>query len=101
MWDSCEATPKEAMPTEATPTEATPTHEFAQSDGSIVLKVSMPELSSLGEAEVEISDDSFSLHVPSLYRLQLQWPQAVSAEEAKAKFVRKSHTLQVTLPLVV
>ena len=86
---------------EAMPTEATPTHEFAQSDGSIVLKVSLPELSSLGEAEVEISDDSFYLHAPSLYRLQLQWPQAVSADEAKAKFVRKSHTLQVTLPLVV
>ena len=38
----------------APPPEAAPTYEMAESDGGLALKISLPDLSSLEEAEVEI-----------------------------------------------
>jgi uncharacterized membrane protein YgcG len=83
------------------PAEAIPTHEIAEADGSMTLKVNLPELASLGDAEVEISDTNFFLHAPGQYRLSLEWPQPIAADDAKAKFSKKTRSLQVTLPLVV
>ena len=83
------------------PAEATPSHEITEADGSMLLKVSLPELTSLGEAEVEISATHFFLHAPGLYRLSLEWPQPIAADDAKAKFSKKNRALSVTLPLVV
>ena len=90
-----------AAATPAPPSEAAPTYEMTESDGSLALKISLPDLSSLEEAEVEISERNFYLRAPGKYRLQLEWPQAISADDAKAKFLRKKGILQVTLPLVV
>ena len=56
------------------PAEATPSHEITEADGGMLLKVSLPELTSLGEAEVEISATYFFC-APGLYRLSLEWPQ--------------------------
>ena len=67
----------------------------------MVLKVNLPELPSLGDAEVEISESNFFLRAPGLYRLNLEWPHPIAADDAKAKFSKKSRALSVTLPLVV
>lgn len=83
--------------------EATPEHEIleAEGGGSVVLKVKLPLLDSLAAAEVDVSSAAFALHAPGLYKLDLQWPHPVDADDAKAKFSKKSRTLQVTLPIVV
>ena len=50
-------------------------------------------------AELEVSAAGFSLYVPQLYRLgPLAWPRPVDVDAARAKFLRKSGVLQVTLP---
>ena len=53
----------------------------------------------LGETELDVSDEGLHLRAPGAYVLDLRWPRAVVSDEAKAKFVRKSRTLQITLPL--
>ena len=68
---------------------------------SLTLKVSLPEMMSLGETSVDVSNERFTMHAPGLYKLDLEWPRAGVADEAKAKFSKKSRTLQVTIPLVV
>lgn len=63
------------------------------------LQVRLPLLESLSNTDVDISDAQLSLLAPGNYRLQLAWPRAVSSDGAKAKFVKKSRSLKVTLPL--
>ena len=79
----------------------TPSYELLEAeDGSVLtLRVKLPELESLGETEVDISADRFSLTAPGTYSLDIGWPRSVVEGEAKAKFLRKSRTLQVTAPL--
>ena len=81
-------------------TEATPEHELtdAGAEASMVLRVKLPDLDSLGDTDVDVSEETFALHAPGKYRLELRFPRPIDADEAKAKFIRKSHTLQVTLP---
>ena len=73
-----------------------------ESDGAVTLKVQLPELSALGDTQVDVSSERFVLHAPGLYKLDLPWPVSGGAsDEAKAKFAKKSRTLTVTMPLVV
>ena len=99
------ATPEAAMPSATAaapppPAERTPAHSFADAEGGgLVLRIEVPELSSMGAAELEVSAAGFSLYVPQLYRLgPLAWPRPVDVDAARAKFLKKSGVLQVTLP---
>ena len=99
------ATPEAAMPSATAaapppPAERTPAHSFADAEGGgLVLRVEVPELSSMGAAELEVSAAGFSLYVPQLYRLgPLAWRRPVDVDAARAKFLKKSGVLQVTLP---
>ena len=99
------ATPEAAMPSATAaapppPAERTPAHSFADAEGGgLVLRVEVPELSSMGAAELEVSAAGFSLYVPQLYRLgPLAWPRPVDVDAARAKFLKKRGVLQVTLP---
>ena len=85
---------------QASAAERTPAHSFADAEGGgLVLRVEVPELSSMGAAELEVSTAGFSLYVPQLYRLgPLAWPRPVDVDAARAKFLKKSGVLQVTLP---
>lgn len=56
-------------------------------------------MESLENTDVEISDLRFRLHAPANYTLDLKWPKAVASDCAKAKFIKKSRSLKVTLPL--
>ena len=99
------ATPEAAMPSATAaapppPAERTPAHSFADAEGGgLLLRVEVPELSSMGAAELEVSAAGFSLYVPQLYRLgPLAWPRPVDVDAARAKFLKKRGVLQVTLP---
>ena len=99
------ATPEAAMPSATAaapppPAERTPAHSFADAEGGgLLLRVEVPELSSMGAAELEVSGTGFSLYVPQLYRLgPLAWPRPVDVDAARAKFLKKRGVLQVTLP---
>ena len=83
--------------------EATPSYDLAEADGgsSIVLKIQLPEMSGLGDASVDVGPEAFALHAPGMYKLDLTWPHQVSADDAKAKFSKKTKTLTVTAPIVV
>ena len=82
--------------------EAKPEYTVEESDGAVTLKVQLPELSALGDTQVDVSSERFVLHAPGLYKLDLPWPVSGGAsDEAKAKFAKKSRTLTVTMPLVV
>ena len=85
---------------QASAAERTPAHSFADAEGGgLVLRVEVPELSSMGAAELEVSATGFSLYVPQLYRLgPLAWPRPVDVDAARAKFLKKRGVLQVTLP---
>ena len=50
-------------------------------------------------SDVDISDERFHLRASGNYALQLAWPTRVASDGAKAKFVKKSRSLKVTLPL--
>ena len=80
--------------------ERRPEHELLDSgvDEPVVLKVSLPTLESFEGVEVDISEDQFRLVAPNAYRLELRWPRPMNADAAKAKFLKKSRTLQVTVP---
>jgi hypothetical protein len=85
---------------QASAAERTPAHSFADAEGGgLVLCVEVPELTSMGAAELEVSGTGFSLYVPQLYRLgPLAWPRPVDVDAARAKFLKKRGVLQVTLP---
>ena len=85
---------------QASAAERTPAHSFADAEGGgLVLRVEVPELSSMGAVELEVSAAGFSLYVPQLYRLgPLAWPRPVDVDAAVAKFLKKRGVLQVTLP---
>ena len=89
-----------APPAQASAAERTPAHSFADAEGGgLLLCVEVPELSSMGAAELEVSAAGFSLYVPQLYRLgPLAWPRPVDVDAARAKFLKKRGVLQVTLP---
>ena len=58
----------------------------------------LPKLESLQGVDVDISDSSLQLRAEGKYRLQLAWPQEVCSDAAKAKFVKKSRSLQLRIP---
>ncbi len=59
----------------------------------------LPLLASLADAELDVSDEGLRLHVAGAYLLEMSWPRPVVADDAKAKFSRKTRTLTITLPL--
>ena len=81
--------------------EATPEYTLEEVDGAVSLRVQLPELAALGDTQVDLSEHKFRLHAPGQYTLELAWPRTGAADEAKAKFLKKSRTLHVTMPLVV
>ena len=73
-----------------------PEHELREEDGGLVLRVQLPELASLENAELDISEEKLSLRVPSRYLLHLSWPQPIDTDAAKAKFLKKSRETSET-----
>ncbi|XP_046557486.1 PIH1 domain-containing protein 2-like [Haliotis rubra] len=64
----------------------------------VQVKISLPEVTSVQECELEISQDDLSLLVPDRYELHLQLPHPVDEEQATAKFNKKHSSLNITMP---
>ncbi|KAK3585086.1 hypothetical protein CHS0354_004275 [Potamilus streckersoni] len=63
----------------------------------LTLTILLPGVKSVSECELEISQDDIILHVPDMYELHLDLPNAICDEEVTAKFNKKNSTLTVTM----
>ncbi|KAL4228678.1 PIH1 domain-containing protein 2 [Mactra antiquata] len=66
---------------------------------SLLLKIELPGVKSVSECELDISKDDISLFVEEKYELKLSLPSKIIHEEASAKFVKKSSTLTLIMPV--
>ncbi|XP_048254000.1 PIH1 domain-containing protein 2-like isoform X1 [Haliotis rufescens] len=64
----------------------------------VQVKISLPEVTSVQECELEISQDDVTLLVPDRFELHLQLPHPVDEERATAKFNKKHSSLNITMP---
>ncbi|XP_071959174.1 PIH1 domain-containing protein 2-like [Antedon mediterranea] len=62
------------------------------------IRISLPNVNSVRQCELDISSDDVSLIVEDLYKLQLALPEAVSEDDTSAKFIKKSSTLNIKIP---
>lgn len=64
----------------------------------VVLRILLPDVKSVQECDLNISDVDIALDVPHKYHLELQLPETIDDDESKAKFSSKSSSLTVTMP---
>ena len=69
-------------------------------NGFFTVTIKLPGVSSIAEAELDISKDEMVLRVGELYALHLVFPSECNDTAAKAKFNKSTHTLALTLPLL-
>ncbi|XP_013397361.1 PIH1 domain-containing protein 2 [Lingula anatina] len=84
----------------------TPKHEMCVKDSTgskprrVEVKVHLPEVGSVQECELDISEDDLSLTVAEKYELKVTFPEKIRDTYSSAKFSTKSHTLTVNLPTI-
>ncbi|XP_013408362.1 PIH1 domain-containing protein 2-like [Lingula anatina] len=84
----------------------TPKHEMCVKDSTgskprrVEVKVHLPEVGSVQECELDISEDDLSLTVAEKYELKVTFPEKIRDAHSSAKFSTKSHTLTVNLPTI-
>ncbi|XP_077985676.1 PIH1 domain-containing protein 2-like [Glandiceps talaboti] len=64
----------------------------------IMIKILLPEVTSVQECVLDISEDDLTLEVPTKYQLEIQLPENINDSSASARFNNKSSTLTVTMP---
>lgn len=67
----------------------------------IIISVELPNVTMMSNCQLDIAKNELKLYVPDQYRLDLKLPEPVDELTATAKFVRKSHTLRITLPVIM
>lgn len=67
---------------------------------ALVVRVELPGVSSAGCADLQVDPRQLTLVVEGKYRLTLDLPFTVDEVKGRAKFDKKSHRLEVTLPVV-
>ena len=78
--------------------ETVPSPEAGET-GMLVLRVSLPELSSAAEVDLQVGERAVELAVPGRYQLQLALPCAVASDDAGCRFDKKRRMLTVKMPL--
>ena len=66
---------------------------------ALVLRVEVPKLDSVADAELDVGDARVFFRVPGKYKLDLALPYEVFGDEGKAKFDKAARRLEVTLPV--
>ena len=66
---------------------------------ALVLRVDLPKLDSVADAELDVGDSRVFFCVPGKYKLDLALPYEVFGDEGKAKFDKAARRLEVTLPV--
>ncbi|KAH3699174.1 PIH1 domain-containing protein 2-like [Dreissena polymorpha] len=75
------------------------THQIIDGNECLVLKIQLPGVPSVNECELDISKDDVSLLVEGRYELKLLLPSTIDDEDSTAKFIKKSSTLTLHMPV--
>lgn len=78
-----------------------PTHAcvFNDADNALAVTVNLPGVASVAEIVLDMEPRQLSLTAKGGYALVLALPRAVSVDDTRAKFKKKSQQLQLTLPV--
>ncbi|XP_071806562.1 PIH1 domain-containing protein 2-like [Asterias amurensis] len=63
-----------------------------------VVRISLPDVQSVQECELNIAEEEISLLVPLKYEFHLPLPEAVLEDDSSAKFNSKTSSLTLTMP---
>ncbi|XP_041373135.1 PIH1 domain-containing protein 2-like [Gigantopelta aegis] len=83
-----------------------PKHELScvKSDASqedvLVLNIMLPNVHSVAECELDISEDDISMNVPTKYELYVKLPRIIKENDSTAKFNKKNSTLTLRMPVL-
>ena len=77
-----------------------PEYRFEKADENLIVHVELPGRENMQGVDLELFPESLSLSAPPFAALSLTLPFPVDYEKAKAKFVKKSRTLRITIPRV-
>ncbi|KAJ7536355.1 hypothetical protein O6H91_12G065700 [Diphasiastrum complanatum] len=64
----------------------------------VIVRVNLPNVTTIGQAQLDVSDKSLQLHIPGKYALQVALPLEVDPSRGKAKFDKSRNKLEITLP---
>lgn len=80
----------------------TPHYDMIVQDGEppcVLLKVKLPQVASVSQCQLDISQNDLCLHADGLYHLEVELPRPILEDDAQAKFSKRSSTLTLTLPI--
>ncbi|KAI9207863.1 pre-RNA processing PIH1/Nop17-domain-containing protein [Polychytrium aggregatum] len=66
----------------------------------LVLKVELPRMETVQEAELDVTARQVTLSVPSKYRLSVDLSFEVDQDNGSAKFIKKTRCLELVLPVM-
>jgi tetratricopeptide (TPR) repeat protein len=75
-----------------------PEYRIEETDEHLVVYVELPDRDHIRGVDLQLFSDSLSLTATPFAPLVLSLPHAVDYEAAKAKFVKKTKTLKITIP---
>jgi tetratricopeptide (TPR) repeat protein len=75
-----------------------PEYRIEEADEHLVVYVELPDRDHIRGVDLQLFPDSLSLTATPFAPLVLSLPHAVDYEAAKAKFVKKTKTLKITIP---
>ncbi|ESO83338.1 hypothetical protein LOTGIDRAFT_236638 [Lottia gigantea] len=83
----------------------TPKYEVEKSwndknQGQCCIRIYLPDVTSVVECELDISEEELELVVPEKYKLKMQLVNKVDDEHSTAKFIKQTHCLVVTMPIL-
>lgn len=76
-------------------------HSLTEGEGSLLLAISVPELDSMKGVDLDVTKEAATVVFPAsanLRPLQVKLPKAVLPSQVRAKFSRKTHQINVTMP---
>lgn len=77
----------------------TPEYTTEQSDHDIILRISMPEVTTVGDIDAEVVERSLlQIRVEGLYSLDYRFTGAVDDEQMSCRFEKLSKTLVIRMP---
>ncbi len=77
-----------------------PVHDVRISDDFVRYEIKLESIDKLPDYELVLTDSGIDFEVPGLYRLSHSHYHNIDEENVKAKFVRKTRSLKIDLPIV-
>ena len=70
-------------------------------NGVLEVQIDLPSMESMANAELDIYYDSLKLRVEGAYDFSLSFPCECIDSEAKAKFIKKTKVLNISIPCLL